>query len=101
MWNNNLVLEVIAVLLILSNSITDPLRDVWMKSNEIGWWKRHIAKWGQFYPPLVFITVVHVRWWLWISLVPLSLFLWQWSLIKIAKTDWGGSKWLKWIRFFG
>jgi len=102
MWNDSLIIEIFALLVILSNVIIDPLRDIWMsRGNDVGWWKRHIAKWGQFYPPLIFITVVHVHWYLWIPVGLLSLFLWQVSLIKIAKKDWGGSKWLKWMRRFG
>ena len=96
MFNDSLILQAIAILLLLSNVIVDPLRDTWMsRGNDIGWWKRHLVKWGQFYPPLIFIGIVHVNPWLWLPILLIAAALWQVSLIKIAKVDWGGSKWLK------
>jgi hypothetical protein len=70
--------------------IFDALRDGWMKSE--GWWKRHIAKWAQFYPVLIFILLLVFPWWVPIVLAVPSWCLWQISLRWIA-----GVKWESWL----
>ena len=47
----------IAVLVLITASIFDALRDAWMRS--AGWWKRHAVKWVSFYTPLAFIMFMH------------------------------------------
>ena len=53
------------IVFLLACSSADAMRDGWLKE---GWWKRHIAKWLAFYPPLVFIAVDY--------LTPIAILLW-------------------------
>ncbi len=80
------MLEIVAIAVILLVSVFDALRDAWMKSE--GWWKRHIVKWVAFYSPMVFLTVVHVRWELWIPLTILSWVAWRLSVRYIGGQNW-------------
>lgn len=88
------MIEFIAIAVIFLVSFFDALRDAWMKKES--WWKRHIVKWVSFYSPLVFITIVHVSWQLWLPVTVMSWIIWRLSVRFV-----GGQNWpTHWSRYF-
>lgn len=89
----------IAILVLITASIFDALRDAWMRSE--GWWQRHAVKWISFYTPLAFIMFMHTPWTLWLPIIITSWVAWRSSLYYIAGVHWE-SMWLRWVKaFFG
>jgi hypothetical protein len=86
-------LELFAIGVIIWSVFFDALRDGFLKSC---WWKRHIFKWLQFYPPILFILIVHLGWQWWLILPIPSWIIWRIALRYVAKVNWP-SMWISWL----
>ena len=89
--------ELGAIVLVLVTSAFDAVRDGIMKTGS--WWERHTVKWVAFYSPLIFITVVHIRWEYWIPLSIASWIVWRLSIRYIGGQEWE-SHWVRHIKGF-
>ena len=78
-------MEYIALALIMFTSAADAVRDAWIQE---GWWKRHIAKWLAFYPPLIFIMVWFTPMFWWPFIIIGAWVVWRLSVRYI-----GGRRW--------
>jgi len=79
------------IFIIIFSVIFDALRDVF--HNDPNWWKRHLIKWGQFYPPLAYILLIaDYHYSVKIIIVMLSCFLWR-MVIKICGKNWKSFWW--------
>ena len=85
----------LAVMVLITASIFDALRDAWMRS--AGWWRRHLVKWVSFYVPLAFIMFMHTPWSLWLPIIVASWLAWRGSLYWIAGVRWE-SMWVRWAK---
>jgi len=86
---------VLLIAVILWTVFFDALRDGF--ADHPDWWMRHVFKWLQFYPILIYVIwrFLNWRWWL---ILPLPCWaLWQFALRCIAGKDWE-SMWIRWIK---
>lgn len=85
-------IEFFVILLIIFVSIFDPLRDTSWKDKSKSWIVKHIYKWLAFYPPLIFLALYFLPWWVTVMLACTCFLIWNLSLRLIAKNkDW--NKW--------
>jgi hypothetical protein len=78
------------VILLLACSSFDAMRDGWLKE---GWWKRHIAKWLAFYPPLVFIAVTYLSPVAVIATAIASWVVWRLTIRYVCGKEWKSHWW--------